>query len=150
MDLVALAPEISGGSIVISEPVFDAVDAAELVSSGQIDLAILATREWSPLGITSLDVFEAPFLIDDDALALAIATSDVAEQSMAGLEALGVTGLALWPEDLRHLFAFATSGRTFTAPEDFADSTVVVVAGKPGVDLDQNAWGPALRGRRRE
>ena len=100
-----------------------------------MDLAILATREWSPLGITSLDVLEAPFLIDHDALALAVATSDVATEAMTGLEELGVTGLALWPEDLRHLFAFAASGKTFQTADDFVDATVLAIAGKPGLDL---------------
>lgn len=135
LDLITLAPEISAGSITITEPQWGAKDAADFVRSGQVDLAILPTRDWSPLGVTSLDALEAPFLIDDDALALAVATSDIAEGAMAGLKAIGVTGLAMWPEDLRHMFAFKTSGRTFTEPADFAGSLINVRASRAGRDL---------------
>jgi TRAP-type C4-dicarboxylate transport system substrate-binding protein len=135
LDLIALAPAISAGSITIAAPRWGARDAADLVRTGQVDLAILPTRDWSALGVTSLDALEAPFLIDNDALALAVATSDIAADAMAGLDAEGVTGLALWPEDLRHLFAFKTSGRTFVTPADFAGSLVDVRAGKVGRGL---------------
>jgi TRAP-type C4-dicarboxylate transport system substrate-binding protein len=135
LDLVALAPELSGGAITITEPLWGAADAADLVRFGQVDLAILATREWSPLGVTSLDALEAPFLIDTDELALAVATSGVADMAMAGLDALGVKGLAMWPEDHRHLFAFGAFGRAFTTPEDFDGATILGIAGTYGKQL---------------
>lgn len=135
LDLVALAPELSGGAITVSEPLWGMVDAADLVRSGQVDLAILATREWSPHGVMSLDALEAPFLIEDDQLAVAVATSDVADAAMAGLADLGVTGLAMWPEDLRHLFSFEPFGRAFTTLEDFSGSTILAIAGQRGQEL---------------
>ncbi len=150
LDLVALAPELSGGSISVSEPISGAADAAELVRSGQVDLAILATREWSPLGVSSLDALEAPFLIDSDALAAAVATSDVADMAMAGLGELGVTGLAMWPEDLRHLFGFGPFGRAFTTPGDVEGATILAISGAYGHELHHDPRRPSLRGVRRE
>ena len=135
LDLVALAPELSGDSISVSEPHWGAADAADLVRSGQVDLAILATREWSPHGVTSFDALEAPFLIDSDTLAAAVATSDVANVAMAGLGELGVTGLAIWPEDLRHLYAFGPFGRSFTTPGDFEGATILGISGDYGREL---------------
>jgi TRAP-type C4-dicarboxylate transport system substrate-binding protein len=135
LDLVALAPELSGGEISVSEPIWGASDAADLVRSGQVDLAILATREWSPLGVNSLDALEAPFLIDNDALAAAVATSDVADMAMADLGELGVTGLAMWPEDLRHLFGFGPFGRAFTTPGDVEGATILAISGAYGREL---------------
>jgi hypothetical protein len=41
----------------------------------------------------------------------------------------------MWPEDLRHLFAFDASGKAFTTPADLKGADVLVVAGKPGHDL---------------
>ena len=34
---------------------------------GNADLAMLPTRGWHVLGVMSMDAFEAPFLIDNDA-----------------------------------------------------------------------------------
>lgn len=133
-DLVRLAADLSGGTITIV-PTFGMSDAAEVVARGDADLGILASREWSPLGVTSLDALEAPFLIDDDALAVAISTTDIATRSMAGLDAIGVTGLAMWPEDLRHLFAVDASDKVFRTPEDVKDALILVGAGTPGQDL---------------
>lgn len=40
------------------------------------------------------------------------------------MSSAGVVGLTLWPEDLRHPFAFETFGKTFLSPEDFAGTTI--------------------------
>ena len=80
-DLVARVSELSNGSVTI-EPTFSAGDntqngfeegVADLVKSGQFDLGMAATRAWDLAGVTSLQAFQAPFLIDNDALALAVA-----------------------------------------------------------------------------
>ena len=39
----------------------------------------------------------------------------------------GVTGLALWPEDLRHLMSFPPGGRIFRTPADVQGATVLVI-----------------------
>lgn len=67
---------------------------------------------------------QAPFLITDDALALAVATSPVAADMLAGMSAKGITGLALWPEDLRHPFAFEPCMGPILAPGDFTGRTI--------------------------
>jgi TRAP-type C4-dicarboxylate transport system substrate-binding protein len=134
-DLARLVSELSDDSFTIDVTYDGGADLAQRVQDGTVQLAILATREWDAAGVTSMDAFEAPFLIHDDALALAVATSDIADRAMAGLDAVGVTGLALWPEDLRHLFAFGPSGKVFRTVEDVVGSDVLVVAGTPGHDL---------------
>jgi TRAP-type C4-dicarboxylate transport system substrate-binding protein len=134
LDLARLAEEISGGSISI-EPVFDSGDVTAAVISGEAELGMVPSRDWGAAGVSSLDVLEAPFLIDDDELALAVATSDIADRAMAGLDAVGVTGLAMWPEDLRHLFAMNPSGADFSTPAGLGDADVLVVAGIPGHEL---------------
>ncbi len=139
-DLVRIANEVSDGRITIV-PTFDGTDVASAVRDGSTDLGIVPSRDWDAQGVTSFDALEAPFLVHDDALAEAIATSDFAPALMAGLDAVGVTGLSIWPEDLRHLFAFNASGRTFDTPESVRESQVLVVAGKPG-----NALIPTLGG----
>jgi TRAP-type C4-dicarboxylate transport system substrate-binding protein len=114
----------SNGNITIV-PTFDAgkgtakrfeLGVAELVQSGQADLAVVSARAWDLAGVTSLQALQAPYLIDNDALLLAVAQSDIAQRSLDAMGA-GVVGLTMWPEDLRHLFSFPSCPRDFRSPE---------------------------------
>ena len=125
--------EQSGGSIVI-QPLYGAGDAtsegfeagvAGLVERGEADLALNASRAWDLQGVTSLQALQAPFLITDGALATAVATSDIATRALAGMADKGVTGLTLWPEDLRHPFALGTHAPYLT-PGDFRGANILV------------------------
>jgi TRAP-type C4-dicarboxylate transport system substrate-binding protein len=120
--------ELSDGSITIV-PTFGAgleQGVATLVESGTADLALSGTRAWDLAGVTSLQGLQAPFLIDNDALALAVAKSDIAARALSGM-GHGVTGLTIWPEDLRHLFAFPAGGRVFDTPTAVSGATILVI-----------------------
>jgi TRAP-type C4-dicarboxylate transport system substrate-binding protein len=106
--------EASDGQVVI-EPVWDAAGpqatewdqaVARMVVGGKLDMALIPARAWDTEGVTSLRALNAPLLVDSDALVEQIVTDDLAEDMLAGLEAAGVTGLALLPEGLRHLFLY--------------------------------------------
>jgi len=108
-------------------PTFDAGSAtpedfeagvAGMVTRGTADLGLVGSRAWDLAGVTSLQVLQAPFLITSDELAGVVAQSEAASQVMAGLADVGVSGLALWPEDLRHPFSFAVA-EPLLAPSDF-------------------------------
>lgn len=117
---VGLVEERSGGSLLL-EPVWDAagrggpegavVDdwdqvAARKLIDGDLDLAVVPARAWDTEGVTTLRALNAPLLVTSDTDVERIVTSDVAEALLAGLDAVDVVGLALLPEDLRHLFLF--------------------------------------------
>ena len=126
-DFVEQVALLSDGSIII-EPAFDAGgDAPGLVMRGAADLALVASREWDLVGVTSLQALQAPFLITDDALAEAVAQSSIASQAMEGLAEVGVVGLAIWPEDLRHPFSFVRN-KPLLSPTDFEGMTILVQA----------------------
>jgi TRAP-type C4-dicarboxylate transport system substrate-binding protein len=123
---------LSGGSITV-DPVYDAgndtpegfeVGVAGLVERGDIDLGMVASRAWDLAGVTSLQALQAPFLITDDALAAAVASGPIADDLLGGMAEAGVTGLALWPEDLRHPFSFVAD-KPLVTPEDFAGKTIL-------------------------
>jgi TRAP-type C4-dicarboxylate transport system substrate-binding protein len=125
--------ELSDGALAI-EPFYDAGNATEegfeqgvalLVERGEVDLGLSASRAWDLAGVTSLQALQAPFLITDGDLAAAVATSDIAERALAGMADQGVVGLTLWPEDLRHPFAFDAQ-KPYLGPDDFAGSTILV------------------------
>ena len=124
---------LSKGNITI-EPLWDAganttagfeKGTIELVTGGKADLGLAASRAWDTENITSFQALQAPFLIDNDALAIAVAQSEVARRMLENLSSAGVVGLTLWPEDLRHPFSIPPN-KPVLSPNDFAGLNVRV------------------------
>lgn len=122
---------LSNGSMIL-EPTWDAgaqdpngpdAGVIKLVKAGEFDVGIVSARAWDNEGVKSFQALQAPFLIDNDALAEAVATSDIATQMLNGLSSSGFVGLTLWPEDLRHPFAIPPQA-PLLSPEDFAGLTI--------------------------
>lgn len=120
--------ELSEGSIVI-EPVWhsagDGPDwdqrVARMVVSGELDMGNIPARAWDTEGVTSLRALNAPFLITSDELVAEVITSDLVDEMMSGLEDIGVVGLTLFPEGLRHPFGFA---EPLLGPEDYKGQAI--------------------------
>ena len=124
----------SGGSITI-EPTWDAgaettpvfeQGVVKIVKEGQYELGFAASRAFDIHGVTSFQTLQAPFLITNDALAEAVAASDIGTRMLESLSSANMTGLALWPEDLRHPFS-VVSGEAVLSPADFEGKAVRVV-----------------------
>ena len=122
----------SGGNITIT-PTFDAgkdtekgfeLGVANLVQHGEADLAVVSTRAWDLAGVTSLQALQAPYLIDNDPLVLAVAESDIARRSLDAM-GNGVVGLTMWPEDLRHLFSFPNCPKDFRSLGGVRGATIL-------------------------
>jgi len=127
LEFVNQVKTLSGGSIVI-EPTWNAgaqtspgteQDVIKAVLAGKYDLGLVASRAWDTENVTSFQTLQAPFLITNDALAIAVATSDTAKQMLDSLSPAGAVGLTLWPEDLRHPFS-VVDGKALLSPADFA------------------------------
>jgi TRAP-type transport system periplasmic protein len=117
---------LSDGTMMI-EPVWDAgyetfdgfeKGVIQLVRNGHYDIGLAASRIWDTESITNFQALQAPFLIDNDALAEAVATSEIATGMLESLSSVGMVGLTLWPEDLRHPFAISPQP-PLLSPEDF-------------------------------
>ena len=142
-DLVEQVAKLSD-SITI-EPVFSANGqspgdkyqvVAQHVIDGDFEMGLLPARTWDSKGVTSLQALQAPFLITNDALATAVASSDVARQMLDGMSSAGVVGLALYPQDLRHPFAFdACHPAPFLSPADLAGTTIGAFASQATLDM---------------
>jgi TRAP-type C4-dicarboxylate transport system substrate-binding protein len=107
-------------------------ELATMVRDGDIDLALTPARVWDRLDVTSLRALHAPFLVDDTNLVNAIAGSDLADEMMAGLESVGVEGLAMWPEALRHPIGFT---KPLLSAADFAGVKLRVPASDVSYEL---------------
>jgi TRAP-type C4-dicarboxylate transport system substrate-binding protein len=108
---------------------------AKMLAAGQADIALAAGRAWDDAGVAAFDALQTPFLIDNDALALAVAKSDVATGMLGRMSSANATGLAMWPEDLRHPAAFNNCMGPITAPTDLAGRTVRLTGSAVSFDL---------------
>jgi TRAP-type C4-dicarboxylate transport system substrate-binding protein len=115
-----------------SSPVKGDVRIVELVQDGTHDIAAIPARSWEyeEIGETRMRALSAPFLVESNALTAKIATTDLADELMSGLPALGLTGLALLPDTMRHPVGFT---EPLVAPADYAGKGIRS-AGTPTVD----------------
>lgn len=119
----------SSGKLLI-EPVFRAAgDAsrdpdqavARKVVAGELEMGLIPARAWDTEGVTSLRALNAPFLVTSEAAIKAVAAPAIATEMMVGLEAIGLSGLALFPEGPRFLFSF---GAPILVPADLKGAVV--------------------------
>jgi TRAP-type C4-dicarboxylate transport system substrate-binding protein len=95
---------------------------ADLVMDGELEMGLIPARAWDALGVMSLRALNAPFLLTSDEQVGAVVTDDdLAGDMMAGLDGVGIQGLALVPEELRHPFGFA---KPLLGPEDYVGATI--------------------------
>jgi TRAP-type C4-dicarboxylate transport system substrate-binding protein len=123
--------DLSGGSLRV-RPVWDAAGQqtadyeariARMVREGEFELGWIGARAWDRLGITHFQALQAPFLVTSHALLGRIATGSVGERMLAGLDGIGLVGLALAPDRLRYPFGVR---QALASPDDFAGARVRV------------------------
>jgi TRAP-type C4-dicarboxylate transport system substrate-binding protein len=133
LEFIDQVNKLSDGTITI-EPIWDAgkdteagfeTGVIQLVKEGKADLGLAAARAWDTADIKSFQALQAPFLIDNDALAEAVATSDIASRMLDNISPAGLVGLTLWPEDLRHPFSTLLD-KPILSPADFTGRKIRV------------------------
>jgi TRAP-type C4-dicarboxylate transport system substrate-binding protein len=81
-------------------------DVLAQVGDGRIDLGIVRASRFALAGVTTFQALQAPFVVDNEALAERVASDPIAKEMMSGLDRLGVVGLAIVPSGLRHPIAY--------------------------------------------
>ena len=131
LEFIEQVKALSYGNITIV-PIWDAgadttpsfeQGVVKVVTEGQYDLGLAGSRAWDGLGVTSFQALQAPFLITNNALAEAVASSEIGTQMLDSLSSVGIAGLALWPEDLRHPFSMDPD-KPILLPDDFKGLSV--------------------------
>jgi TRAP-type C4-dicarboxylate transport system substrate-binding protein len=100
---------------------------ARKVIDGKYELALVPARAWDVFGVTSLQAIQTPFLVNSDALLDKVTSDPVVEKMLSGLDHVGVVGLALWPEALRHPVGF---GHPLRSRSDFAGKGIRAIRSK--------------------
>ena len=145
----------SGGSIRI-DPVWDVTPdgahnwdqtVARGVADGTWDMGLVPGRAWDVLGVDSLRALNTPFLITSEAALQAVLDSDLRGDLLAGLPEAGVTGLDLFPDQLRHPFGYDRAllgaddytGQSIRAPTSDTVSEVFAALGATTTDDDPDS-----------
>lgn len=100
--------ELSGGEVRVEDvqgwgelqPDFEQQIVRD-VAAGEADLGWVGTRIFDTFGVTSFQALTAPMLIDSYPLEEAVITSSIPSEMLEGLDALDVTGLAVFGDGLR-------------------------------------------------
>jgi TRAP-type C4-dicarboxylate transport system substrate-binding protein len=153
LEFVDQVKTLSNGNITI-EPIWDATNDSkagfegrviQLVRDGKADLGLAASRAWDTADIRSFQALQAPFLIDNDALAEAVATSDIASRMLDDLSQSGFVGLTLWLEDMRHPFSLLPD-KPILSPADFTGRTIRVTSSRASEKLIEALGGTPMYG----
>ena len=94
------------------------------VQRGKADLAWVGVRVVDTFGVKSFQALQAPMLIDSYPLQRAVLRSDMPARMLAELDRIGVVGLSLVANELRHPFAKTP----LVKPADFKGKRIRVYA----------------------
>lgn len=138
----------------IDAPIPDSdVPVIESVKSGEFEMAVIPARAWSSAGVSSLRPLQAPFLVQSDEQMNAVVNDDAIVSSLfAGLEPIGVHGLRMFPESLRHFFSFTTpiltpddvKGRQIRYVSSTDVATLITTLGATPVDPPGDEFGAGV------
>ena len=81
------------------------------VQRGKADFAWVGVRVLDTFGVKSFQALQAPLLIDSYPLQQAVLRSDMPAKMLADLDSIGLVGLSLVANELRHPFATKTTAR---------------------------------------
>jgi TRAP-type C4-dicarboxylate transport system substrate-binding protein len=130
----AAVAQASGGSIRIEvspEGHRDRVDfeagIVEDVRAHRSDLGVVGARVWDTLGVTSFQALVAPFLVDSLGLEQEVLESPLAGRMLAGVDGVGLVGVALLPGPLRRPFGYR---RALVGREDYAGARMGLYPGR--------------------
>lgn len=95
------------------------------VQRGKADLAWVGVRVLDTFGVKSFQALQAPMLIDSYPLQRAVLRSEMPARMLADLEPIGLVGLSLVANELRHPFA---TKAPLAKPADFKGKRIRVYA----------------------
>lgn len=125
---------------------------ARTVADGTNQLGYIPTRAFDALEVATLQPLQTPFLLTTQERVRTVVESSLADELMEGLDAVGLTGLGLFPEDLRRVFSYGDpmtrpgdlQGRTVRAPRSEMTAAVLRSVGAETVDTSGDAWAAAV------
>ncbi len=149
----------SGGRITIEISFKAGGDAPETeaividrVREGSLDLGWVGTRAWDGQGIDAFAALQTPFLIRDYGVMNAVMASEVPARMLGELGGVGLSGLGMYPDQLRHPLGFREpfltlddfDGATLRVPASRLSDEIIRSLGATPAHLDGQAAGDAI------
>lgn len=157
--LTVLLHETSGGTMLLV-PAWEAAGnpddwdqaVARTVIRGDHQLGFVPARAFDALDVSSLQALQTPFLLTSTKRVGVVVESPVVDELMEGLDDIGLTGLALYPEDVRRLFSYGDplttpalmSDAVVRAPYSRMTDAVLARVGATTTDVQSHAWDAAV------
>jgi TRAP-type C4-dicarboxylate transport system substrate-binding protein len=124
----------------------------DLVRDGSLDLGWVGARVWDTQGVSSFQALQAPFLITDYRLLDEVVTGPIPGEMLDGLKTVGMVGLGLYPDELRHpvglgapLLSLADfRGAKIRTPVSNASDALLRALGSDPLHLDGSALPRAI------
>jgi TRAP-type C4-dicarboxylate transport system substrate-binding protein len=120
-----------------ADPNDDDGSALDYLRAGKADLGVVRADRLVSAGVTTLAPLTAPLVVTNNEQAAKIADDPISSKMMAGLDTVGLVGLAVVPGGLRHPFGY---GRALLGPEDYRGAAINTRPGS-GVDAMVTALG---------
>lgn len=115
-------------------------DIIKAMQGGEFDISVVRADRLAMAGAKSLSVLQTPFLVTTEEQATKIASDPIANDLLAGVGDIGLTGIALFPGGLRHPFGY---GKALYDPSDYEGATINTRYGS-GVDALMTGLGATL------
>jgi C4-dicarboxylate-binding protein DctP len=87
----------------------------EALQIGAVQMLAPSLAKFGPLGVREFEVFDLPFIFDNDKELHAVTTGPVGKSLFAKLETKGITGLAYWDNGFKSFSA----NKPIKSPDDF-------------------------------
>ncbi|MCB1958150.1 MAG: TRAP transporter substrate-binding protein [Rhodocyclaceae bacterium] len=113
-----LAEQYTGGAVRVEvypdSTLYKDKEELEALQLGAVQMIAPSLAKFSPLGIRSFEVFDLPFLFDDEGKLHRVTNGPVGEELLESLESRGIKGLAFWDNGFKSFSA----NRPIHRPED--------------------------------
>lgn len=125
-----------------------------LVQAGDLDLGWIAARAWDTVDVPSFQALQAPFLITDQNLLGRVLSSPISDEMLTGLDDVGLVGLGLFPDQLRHPVGYEVPLRSVSdfegagirlVPSDATEALVRAFGGEPKYGLNGDEIDAAIQ-----
>jgi TRAP-type C4-dicarboxylate transport system substrate-binding protein len=154
----AAVSDLTGGRVTVrllwnvTDGVAAEADVIRRVRDGELDLGWVGSRAWDGQGVVGFSALQAPFLVSDYDVMDAVMTSELPGEMLAELDRIGLKGVGLYPDQLRHPFGFRApfltledfAGAALRVPTSEVSDAVISALGATPLHLDGNAFGEAV------
>ncbi len=113
-----LAEKYTGGAVRVDvypdSTLYKDKEEFEALQLGAVQMIAPSLAKFRPLGIRSFEVFDLPFIFDDEAAVHRVTQGEVGAELLESLESRGIKGLAFWDNGFKSFSA----NRPIHRPED--------------------------------